>query len=119
MPLKDDHIRQAQHNQTFCESFDKTSYSDWASTVLFYIGLHYVDAFLATRNVHPGSHDMRDRLLAQVHELRNISRDYWRLKSFSRTARCNTPPPFQPSDIANLENIHLARIRQELTPHLT
>lgn len=65
MPLRDDHLNQAQHNLEFTESLDPTKYSDWIATGLFYTALHYVDAFLATKGHHPGKHDVRDGFVAK------------------------------------------------------
>lgn len=72
MPARDDHLTQAQHNREFAESLDAAKYSDWVATALFYAALHHVDAFLATRNVHPGRHDVRDNYVEKVTELRRL-----------------------------------------------
>jgi uncharacterized protein (UPF0332 family) len=62
MPSKDDHLQKARHNEAFFDSFElrSTPYLDWVVTGIFYAALHYVDAFLATQGVHPGSHSRRD-----------------------------------------------------------
>ena len=39
-------------------------YTEWEVTMLFYSALHYVDAFLATRGLHPQSHLERKDLVA-------------------------------------------------------
>jgi hypothetical protein len=118
MPSKDDHLGQARHNSAFFDSFDRLRFSDWAATTLFYIGLHYIDAFLATKNIHPGKHDVRDKYVAQLHELRGIYNDYARLKSHSRTARYYPPANFSENDIRTLEQTHLGRIYTEIRRHL-
>lgn len=62
MPSQDDHLQKARHNEQFVDSFElaSTPYLDWVITGIFYAALHYVDAFLATQAVHPGSHSRRD-----------------------------------------------------------
>ncbi len=88
MPSAADHIIQAQHNEKFFHVTDKSAYSDWAMTVLYYAALHYVDAFLARVGmVDPGGHDVRDQEVHHRAELRPVIKPYFRLKSRSRTAR--------------------------------
>lgn len=118
MPARDDHLTQAQHNREFAESLDPAKYSDWVATALFYAALHYVDAFLATRNVHPGRHDVRDHYVEKVTELRPISDDYWALKNSSRTARYYPPASFSATHLRRLRDIHLESIRTGLRPHI-
>lgn len=64
MPVKDEHIAQAQHNRTFWSGFDldSTPFLDWVVTGIFYEGVHWVEAFLATQSHH--SDDHRQRLSA-------------------------------------------------------
>lgn len=88
MPDTRVHLNQADHNERFFDSFDRTTYSDWAITVLFYAALHYVDAFLAHAGfTYPGGHPTRDGLVNSVTQLRTISSEYFRLKNRSSSAR--------------------------------
>lgn len=119
MPAREAHLAQAHHNTHFYNSFDTSSYRDWAATVLFYVGLHYIDAFLATKNIHPGSHDVRDRLVKQAEELRLIASGYFALKNSSRTARYYPPTNFSLQHIQDLEQVHLEQIRTELRRRLS
>jgi len=118
MPSRDDHLAQTRHNTQFYISFDKLTCSDWAATVLFYTGLHYIDAFLATLNVHPGSHDTREKFVRQIQELRRIANAYFALKNSSRTARYYPTARFSTQHIQKLERVHLGRIRTELQNYL-
>lgn len=118
MPLRDDHLNQAQHNLEFSESLDPASYPDWLATGLFYTALHYIDAFLATKGYHPGKHDVRDGFVAKVQELRPLHDHYRALKDSSRTARYYPPASFSPAHLQNLRNIHLERIRVGLLPYI-
>ena len=118
MPSRDDHLRQAQHNLEFSESLDPASYPDWLATGLFYTALHYIDAFLATKGIHPGKHDVRDRYVERVQELKPLYDHYRALKDSSRTARYYTPASFSLAHLQSLRNIHLERIRVGLRPYI-
>ncbi len=120
MPNRDQHLAQAAHNARFYESFDKATYSDWAATALFYTGLQYIDAFLATRagGIHPGRHAVRDNLVNTVTELRPIAVDYLKLKSSSETARYFPPARFPLTHVRKLERVHLSRIATELRKYV-
>ena len=59
---KDDHLKQAEHNEKLANSLSQGPYLDWAVTVYFYAALHYMTAILT---IHvPAeilrSHDKRD-----------------------------------------------------------
>jgi len=117
MPDKDDHLAQANHNTQFYFSFDRKRNSDWAATVLFYAGLHYIDAFLATLQIDPGSHDVRDRYMTRLAQLRPISSHYFALKNSSRTARYSPLARFPIQHLEDLEQIHLEQIKSALRQH--
>lgn len=119
MPSEQDHAAQARHNQEFYNSFDRALYEDWAATVLFYIGLHYIDAYLATISVHPGNHDRRDKCLREFATLRQVASSYWALKNSSLTARYYPPVTFPPNHVQQLEQTHLRHIMTQLQPHLS
>lgn len=120
MPGRDDHLNQAQHNASFYASFHKTVYSDWAATVLFYTGLHYIDAFLAAQAnpQHPGKREARDKFVSQVVQLRPIAFDYFKLKNSSPNARYNPPTRFSRDYLRQLEGVHLGRIADELRQYI-
>jgi len=115
MPARDDHLDQARHNEQFYAVVDKSAFKDWAITVLFYTGLHYIDAFLAQRaNLHPPVHKIRDNMVTRVAELRPIAPDYFALKNGSFNARYMPPTRFTEKNVADLETTHLARIKAEI-----
>ncbi len=119
MPARDDHIWQARHNASFYATLDKGAFKDWAATVLFYTGLHYIDAFLAERrNIHPSTHKFRDNTVAMIAELRPIYRDYSALKDASFNARYIPRTPFTDKYVYDLENTHLAKIKSQLGQHI-
>ncbi|MGH7331871.1 MAG: hypothetical protein ACREKS_03810 [Candidatus Rokuibacteriota bacterium] len=117
MPLRDDHLGQARHNAQFYATIDKATFRDWAITVLFYTGLHYIDAVLAGNNIHPSKHNMRDKPVTTVKELRPIAIDYFALKNRSFNARYEPPTKYTDKDVSDSEG-HLARIRAEMGRHV-
>lgn len=110
MPFKEQHISQAQHNESFVNSFqlDSTPYKDWVLTGIFYSSIHYIDALLATKSppIHPKAHTSRDTYI-EVY-LSSIYDDYRDIKEYSEDARyyCKT---FTKNDIddslSKLQNI--------------
>ncbi len=76
MPDARQHLKQAQHNKCFLQSIsDPKAYADWFVTVCFYQAVHFIDAFLATRRIHPEDHDRRFR------ELRKLRREFVEFKA--------------------------------------
>lgn len=94
MPDKDAHLDQARHNRDFFETLDLNTYGDWATTVIFYEAIQYIDAHLADSYAeHPRTYG--DYRWAQSGErdgyiqnyMRTIWPDYRELKDASRDAR--------------------------------
>lgn len=114
MPDTRVHLDQAEHNERFFGSFDQTTYSDWAVTVLFYAALHYVDAFLAHAGFkYPGGHHTRDGLVNSVTQLRTISTEYFRLKNRSSSARYYSSR-FPAPDVERSRNTDLENIKRHI-----
>jgi hypothetical protein len=89
VPSKEEHLSRAHENEALAGSLDLdvTLNVDWAITILFYAALHYVDAYLATKPIHPPSHDFRDSEIENNGSLSPIYNDYRRLKDKSVAAR--------------------------------
>lgn len=120
MPARDDHISQARHNVRFYATIDKRAFKDWAVTVLFYVGVHYIEAFLAQRrNIHSAKHKERDNMVSTVSELKPIVANYFALKNGSFNARYMPPTRFTDQYVEDLENQHLAKIRSEIGRYVT
>jgi hypothetical protein len=117
MPNANDHIQQAQHNETFFRFVDQSQYSDWAMTALFYAALHYIDAFLSQVGMNPGGHDDRDKEVANRKELRLIARQYFGLKNRSRNARYYCIK-FTPQQLQEASGSFLSTIKRSLGPHI-
>jgi len=55
--------------------------------MLFYAGLHYIDAYLTQSAGKPKNHQQRDRIIETNGSLSPIWQDYRRLKDLSEQAR--------------------------------
>ena len=122
MPSKNAHLGQAEHNAELYGVLDRTRFSDWAATLLFYECLQYVDAFLAAQppsphGMHPGKHEDRDNAVNRIKELRPIYADYRDLKDGSRNARYNPPTRYSAAELADFE-ADRDRIKSALRPHI-
>jgi hypothetical protein len=104
MPSKQDHISKAEHNEQFASTINGqlTGYWDWVVTGYFYSALHYVEAYLATKDppVHSSDHRARDDEIGRDLVLSQIYDEYSDLKNDSTNARY-TVQPFSPITIAN------------------
>jgi hypothetical protein len=88
MPLRNQHLAQADSNQRFLDStFDlqRTNYPDWVVTAAFYVAVHLVDAFFAGISQHPYDHKIRGKAVDR--ELPGIAPSYKMLYLQSRAAR--------------------------------
>lgn len=116
MATKDEHLTKAKHNEFFVTSTDNPFF-DWKVVGLFYAALQYVDAYFATKSVHPGDHSDRNWQMANAPELKPIFRDYRDLKNESRTARYEPPSVFDQNDV-NFAQRKFDSIKKELLPLL-
>jgi hypothetical protein len=117
MPSVDDHLQQALHNERFFE-FTQTASpicTDWQVVALFYAALHYVDAALAERGIHPESHGER---LSEVRVRHGrIFFEYRQLRDASEEARYKLAP-YAPADVQRLLDGEFVRIRAYLRARL-
>ena len=92
MAAESEHFTQAEKNEqisTFL-SANRTvgnRYSQREVVMMFYSALHYVDAVLATKGIHPTSHISRNGHVATNSDLKTISTKYTNLYHRSRDAR--------------------------------
>ena len=116
MPDTVAHREQAEHNLRMYDSMDRSAYSDWAATVLFYAALHYVDAFLARKlHYHPRGHADRDKLLHTVHALKKIRVEYRELKDCSHNARYSPPYRPAPRELNQLRTLNIPAVVRTAT----
>lgn len=94
MPSVQEHISKARHNEQFLDQLPKlsTPFPDWMISGAFYTALHYVDACLAGRDIHPLTHHLRSGYVGRLRELRAIYPDYRALEDVSRDARYTNNP---------------------------
>lgn len=115
MPDRAQHLERAAGNEDLARSLnlDEGLEVDWAVTMIFYSALHYIDSFLAGKNLHPRDHDIRDAEIERNGSLNPIYKDYRRLKDASRAARY---------DIANYHKTDLIKFDskfQNVKQHIT
>jgi len=124
MPTKEEHINKAEHNEKFANTLfnPNSEYFDWLTTALFYSSLHYIDAYLATKGIHPSSHANTDEDVGRdshvyKHFKRPLYKDYSYLKSQSINARYDTITFTYNNIISDIKPTHDA-IKSKITPLL-
>jgi hypothetical protein len=105
-----EHRAWAKQNEEAFKSLRKT-YPDWAATVLFYVAVHEVQAFLAARNIHPQDHGARNRTL-RANWPKTIWPPYESLQQVSNEARYECVMPRE-ADL-NRAVLTLAKLRAAL-----
>jgi hypothetical protein len=97
VPQRHEHLSRARQTEQLALALnrDLPVCIDWAVAMLFYAALHYIDAFLAGKSVHPMNHKQRDEKIERNGSLSGIYGAYRRLKDLSRAARYEIPnfPP--------------------------
>ena len=93
MASKEEHLRQAEHNERFFNELDinTTPYLDWVVTGIFYSAIHYIRAIAAkyafTNISSYGDMDAVFDRLSIFKRHRDIYADYRQLKDDSRAVR--------------------------------
>lgn len=98
MPQKVEHRTKAEHNEFLVQNIDNPFF-DWKMTATFYSALHYVDAYLATRSIHPPTHAVRLGYVRSDPKLKPVFADYRDLMNESRTARYDAGIIFSQNDV--------------------
>jgi hypothetical protein len=95
MPVEARHLEQAASNERFLQTIDRDAFPDWAITAFFYTSLHYVDACLSLKNIHPPNHSARENILRNHADLIDLIDGYVYLRNASRRSRydCRRPHP--------------------------
>jgi len=121
MPTLNQHLRKAQHNENFATHISPSPFLDWLVTTKFYAALHYIDAYLANKGIHPkrhrGSKESRDTYIGNDPNLRPVYHDYRRLREDSEDARYEVRE-FLLADITNRTDPCLIRIKNHLRQFL-
>jgi hypothetical protein len=116
LPTKDEHVTKAQGNEAFAASIDLTNQAriDWKLVVLFYVAVHYVEAYLAKTGTHLRSHTTRDSYITKEANLKRIRVSYAHLKYFGYNARYEMNG-FSARDVQEAAR-DLAQVKSELLP---
>jgi len=117
MSSKEDHLWQADHNESLYSQLFATEFLDWAVTGIFYSGLHYVDAYLATKDIHPSTHAVRTPLVESESNLRRIYAQYRRLKDKSEAARYRVKH-FTQTEVERLKENEFEIVKSHISSYL-
>ena len=82
MPIFEEHLQKyntAKSVQLTLQAADPKEYADWIVITAFYQALHWVDAFFALGNYHPGGHGRRKNAVYRYEDLRAIRDNYTNL----------------------------------------
>jgi hypothetical protein len=113
-PTAEEHRSWAQQNEAFynhLRSGDE-EWPGWPMTVLFYVAVHEVLAFLVERGVRPGSHEATRRMLRAKAEWTRLGAMYEQFLGYSRDARYRCVDHGEPQ--LTLAESLLAQIRSEV-----
>lgn len=116
MPGRQEHLDKAAHNERFLDTFDvdSTPYLDWVVIVAFYIALHYIDAYLASRGFENiPDHRTRNNLLILDRSLGSIRDYYYQLKDDSEEARYDVRL-FTTQEVNEILNVFLEPVRHHI-----
>jgi hypothetical protein len=95
MPGEQRHLDQAKSNELFLQAIDQSIFPDWTITTRFYASLHYVDACLSRKSVHPLNHSARENDLRRYPDLVDLISPYVYLRNASRRSRYECRRPHQ------------------------
>ena len=104
------YLRKAERNERLAEELASLPqrYPEWEITTLFYSALHYVNAFLATREQSANFHRERYDLLDS---LTNLGKDYGTLFQRSMNARYEYDE-FTVQEVDRIKNGHFRRVKE-------
>ena len=90
MPTFEEHRQKcdiAKSAQLTLQAANPHEHADWIIIAAFYQALHWVDAFFALDNYHPGAHNRRKNAIFRYEDLRLIRDSYTKLYDASIDAR--------------------------------
>jgi len=88
------HLKKAEYNERFLAEVEKwhpNTFFDWKITVVFYIAVHYIDAYLASHKIYCNDHQQRRYEIEEgLYNVTQLCLDnYNNLYRVSRHARYN------------------------------
>lgn len=123
---KPEHLQKATHNESYFDaSFGPTlqnnsTFLDWATTVIFYSALHYVDALLCDHGIEPNNHDDRRKHISIHPWIKGIQKEYKWLYDRSRDARYqNLSTDINPPRVLIWRNDVLETIKRHVQQNLS
>ena len=89
MESKQAHLEKYFHNKDYLDNGikDGSKYPDWEITVIFYCGVHIVEAMLAEKNIHVIDHQDRKDEMENIDNIDDFRDEYIHLYQLSRKAR--------------------------------
>ncbi len=107
MAEKDEHLKKAADNEKFLKYIEKSDidFPDWYVTCLYYIAIHYLEAYLAIHNIHPTKNSERTPKVDQFFNKKTWFK-YRLLKDVSEQSRYDITP------------VNITRIKNEIKPAL-
>ncbi len=91
MAQTDKHLKIVENNYEALSHLaypDPSKYTDWCVTIVFYMALHYIHAYLAKKsNEHPDSHASLQPLIKNDPNIKPLYSKYRHLEDDSRKAR--------------------------------
>ncbi len=122
MPTAVDYLGQAKKNESFYDYAKAAGekHRDWATVVLFYCALHYVNAVLSIQKPVPpfNNHSERGWAILRNPVLRPIRRDYRHLKDHCNDARYGLKILGTLADVEKLRVSRLERIKATAVAYL-
>jgi hypothetical protein len=120
MPSRDKHLELAEHHEAFILHLGSPrpeQFIDWAIAACYWAALNYVDAVLASEDIHPKRDRDRIQVLVEKQRLMDVHRDYRELKYYYEYAmgrgKSYTVTDFELSVLPHLRNIR-GRIKRVL-----
>src|SRR5262245_17874434 len=110
MPGREDHLRQAERFEGFLAQIDTPTqtFREWCVIVRFHIALHYVDAFLATKDhFQVEGHSDRWTKMSRYDETKAIESKFRRLYKDAKEARYDGGE-FTSADLTSVDGLYQA-----------
>ena len=90
MSVKKKHLEIVNDNfEALCHlsSPDPSDHTNWSTTIIFYMALHYIHAYLSKKDDHPSNHDPLKQKINSLPELKPLYKKYRDLQIDSESAR--------------------------------
>jgi hypothetical protein len=89
LPHEGEHLKKAADNESLASSLDTSIpiAPNWAIVMLFYVAVHYVEAYFSRQSKHLVGHPARETAIQRDPKINSIFRNYRELYTYSREAR--------------------------------